>query len=64
MTTGHGEKPDWWRPGMTDREIADWEAAARCATNAPRIERGDAVWMALLPLVGGWLKPAARDRAA
>lgn len=65
MSTPNGDKPTWWKPGMTDAEAADWEAAQRAADSAPEIQRGDDVWMDLRPLVAGWLKPTtARDRAA
>jgi hypothetical protein len=65
VSTPNGDKPDWWKPGMTATEIAVWEAAERANADAPPISRGDTVWMALRPGWAGALKrPAARDRAA
>jgi len=59
------ETADWRRDGMTDAEIAAWEAAERAVADAPPITPGDDVWMALRPGWAGVLKrPAARDRAA
>lgn len=46
--------PSWWRPGLTDRQIARWEAAQRCADAAPEIRPGDEVHQALR---ASWLRP-------
>ena len=65
MSSGSGEQPAWRRDGMTDAEIAVWEAAELAVADAPPITRGDDVWMDLRPGWAGALKrPAARDRAA
>ncbi|TDD97565.1 hypothetical protein [Actinomadura rubrisoli] len=52
-STAPMESRPWYRPGMSARDIACWEAAERCAAAAPEIRRGDDVWLALRPLVGG-----------
>lgn len=51
---GASDEPAWWKPGMSDEDIAIWEAADRCAATAPRIQRGDSVAMDLERV---WLEP-------
>jgi hypothetical protein len=66
VSSGSGERPTWRRDGMTDAEIAAWEAAERAVADAPPIRPGDDVYLRLRTLLGGCLnRPATKaDRAA
>jgi len=67
--TRHASRP-WFKPGMSDADIRVWEAAERCASEAPELDPSDDVWLALQPLIGGCLThpdtsaPEAHDPAA
>lgn len=59
-----GDQPRWRRPGMSAEDIAVWEAAERAAAAAPEIHPSDEAYMALRPLLQGWLSPALEERGA
>lgn len=62
MTAPH--KPAWWRPDLTDSEIASWEAAERVAAAAPEIRAGDDVALRLRTLYAGFPAFLREYRAA
>ena len=55
------ERPVWWKPAMSEAEIADWEGAERAVAPAPELRPGDEVFEQLRPLVGSWLATPARE---
>lgn len=58
------DRPQWRRPGMSAEDIAVWEAAERAAAAAPEMHPSDEAYMALRPLLQGWLSPASEERGA
>ena len=60
-----GIRPEWQTPDMPESERQVWEAAQRTADAAPELSPADDVYLALRPLLSGWLTPAAgEDRDA
>lgn len=60
-----GDQQPWRKPGMAAEDVAVWEAAERTAAQAPEIRPSDPAYMALRPLLTGWLSPApAQERGA
>lgn len=62
-----GRRPEWWEPGISDRDIEIWEASERNVAAAPDLKRGDDAYMELRQLMGGCLAqsaPAREERGA
>lgn len=60
------QRPEWWEPGMSARDIAIWESAERCAASAPELRPGDEAYERVRQILGGCLAPSVRreDRDA
>lgn len=61
MSAPPESRPAWYHTGMSAEDAAVWEAAERCAAQAPEIRPCDDAYLKLRPLLSGWLtEPVAR----